>query len=121
MTEIDRHVGSKIRFFRLQTGLSQEALAKRIGISYQQLYKYENGSNSIAASRLADLSSALEVPVHHFFEGFDSDEHKYTHHTANHRQHIQFIKYYNRIRSARYRNVIQLMIRTFSSEPLGGK
>lgn len=121
MKEIDRHVGNKIRFYRMQAGLSQGDLAQQVGISYQQLYKYENGSNGVSASRIAEISDALHVPVGMFFEGFDTDEFVYTHHAESHRQHIQFIKYYNRIRSPRYRDIIQLMIRVFSSEPVGGK
>lgn len=121
MQAIDAHVGSKIRFYRMQRGLSQADLAEKLCVSYQQLHKYEKGSNGASASRLAEISMALNIPVAKLFEGFDTDEFVYSHHAETHRQHIQFIKYYNRISCARHRDAIQLMIRVFSSEPLRGK
>lgn len=65
---IDVHVGRRVRLFRSIAGLSQEALAERLGITFQQVQKYERGSNRISASRLYDMSSALDKPVSAFFD-----------------------------------------------------
>ena len=64
---IDIHVGGRLRLRRLAVGLSQERLAKSIGITFQQIQKYERGTNRIVASRLHDLSRVLDVPVGYFF------------------------------------------------------
>jgi len=66
--EVDRIVGVRLRDLRLRKGLSQNALADLIGISYQQLQKYELGRNRIAASRLFAAACVLDVPIHVFFE-----------------------------------------------------
>lgn len=68
---IDRHVGQRIRLRRTLLGLSQEQLAERIGLTFQQVQKYERGCNRVSASRMFDLSCALEVPVSFFFDGMD--------------------------------------------------
>lgn len=65
---VDRLVGQKVRLLRLSRGLSQTSLASEIGVSFQQLQKYENGANRISASKLYLIAGALEVPVASFFE-----------------------------------------------------
>ena len=64
---IDVHVGSKVRARRLLMGLSQDALAKLIGLTFQQVQKYERGTNRISVSRLIGIAKALQVPVNYFF------------------------------------------------------
>lgn len=66
---IDRKLGQRVRTRRLEIGMSQERLAELLGVTFQQVQKYEKGVNRIAASRLHDISSALEMPVARFFEG----------------------------------------------------
>jgi transcriptional regulator with XRE-family HTH domain len=66
---VDRHVGSRVRMHRLMAGMSQDALADQIGITFQQVQKYEKGKNRISASRLQQIAAILNVPVHTFFEG----------------------------------------------------
>jgi transcriptional regulator with XRE-family HTH domain len=68
---IDIHVGGRLRLRRLAVGLSQERLAKSIGITFQQIQKYERGTNRIVASRLHDLARVLDVPVGYFFSELD--------------------------------------------------
>lgn len=65
----DRHVGTRARMRRLMLGLSQTDVASAVGLTFQQLQKYEKGVNRISASRLQQLSSVLRVPVPFFFEG----------------------------------------------------
>jgi transcriptional regulator with XRE-family HTH domain len=65
---IDIHVGSRIRLRRTMLGMSQEKLGESLGITFQQIQKYEKGTNRVGASRLQNISSILNVPVSFFFE-----------------------------------------------------
>ena len=65
---IDVHVGARLRLRRTLLGLSQEKLGEAVGITFQQLQKYERGSNRISASRLYNLAQVLNVPVSFFFD-----------------------------------------------------
>ena len=67
----DVHVGRRVREARATKGLSQEQLGNLIGISFQQVQKYEKGTNRIGSSRLWDISKALDVPIPYFFEGME--------------------------------------------------
>ena len=66
---IDKHVGSRVRMRRMMLGMSQEKLGDALGLTFQQVQKYEKGSNRIGASRLQQISLILQVPVSFFFEG----------------------------------------------------
>jgi transcriptional regulator with XRE-family HTH domain len=70
---IDLHVGTRVRTRRLLVGLSQEKLGDALGVTFQQVQKYEKGSNRIGASRLQQASKILGVPVNFFFEGAPLD------------------------------------------------
>ena len=65
---IDVHVGSRLRLRRTLLGMSQEKLGEAIGLTFQQVQKYERGANRVGASRLYDLSRVLDVPVSFFFD-----------------------------------------------------
>jgi transcriptional regulator with XRE-family HTH domain len=65
---IDVHVGNRIRLRRTLLGMSQERLAEQIGLTFQQVQKYERGTNRVSSSRLFDLSRVLDVPIRYFFE-----------------------------------------------------
>jgi transcriptional regulator with XRE-family HTH domain len=65
----DRHVGSRLRMRRLMLDMSQTDIADALGLTFQQVQKYEKGSNRISASRLQHISQILQVPVPFFFEG----------------------------------------------------
>lgn len=66
---IDKHVGSRVRMRRMMLGMSQEKLGDSLGLTFQQVQKYEKGTNRIGASRLQQISEILQVPVSFFFEG----------------------------------------------------
>ena len=66
---IDKHVGSRVRMRRMMLGMSQEKLGDSLGLTFQQVQKYEKGTNRIGASRLQQISLILQVPVSFFFEG----------------------------------------------------
>jgi transcriptional regulator with XRE-family HTH domain len=66
---IDRHVGGRVRMRRLIVRMSQEKLGEALGITFQQVQKYEKGTNRIGASRLQQIAEVLRVPIEFFFEG----------------------------------------------------
>jgi transcriptional regulator with XRE-family HTH domain len=66
---VDIHVGKRIRHRRWMVGMTQQQLAARVGIKFQQIQKYETGMNRVSASRLWEIAGTLDVPVSHFFEG----------------------------------------------------
>jgi len=66
---IDKHVGSRVRMRRMMLSMSQEKLGDALGLTFQQVQKYEKGTNRIGASRLQQISQILQVPVSFFFDG----------------------------------------------------
>ena len=68
---VDIHVGQRVRQRRWMVGMTQQQLGNQVGIKFQQIQKYETGTNRISASRLWDIAMALEVPVQFFFEGIE--------------------------------------------------
>ena len=71
---VDVHVGKRLRLRRTLLGYSQEKLGSLLGLTFQQVQKYERGTNRIGSSRLYKISSVLDVPVSYFFEGFEETE-----------------------------------------------
>ncbi|MFT8892351.1 MAG: helix-turn-helix transcriptional regulator [Acetobacter papayae] len=76
---IDLHVGSRIRLRRTQLGLSQEKLGEALGITFQQIQKYERGANRVGASRLYHIASILDVPISFFFDDMGSGRQTFSH------------------------------------------
>jgi transcriptional regulator with XRE-family HTH domain len=70
---VDAHVGARIRERRIVLGLTQQQLAGMIGVTYQQMTKYERGINRVSAGRLYDIACALNAPIGYFYEGLDQD------------------------------------------------
>lgn len=70
---IDKHIGSRIRVQRTLLGMTQEHLAAKLRLSYQQVQKYETGSNRVSASRLFEIGRTLEVDISYFFGGLNGD------------------------------------------------
>ena len=66
---IDKHVGARVRMRRMMLNMSQEKLGDALGLTFQQVQKYEKGTNRVGASRLQAISNILQVPVSFFFEG----------------------------------------------------
>lgn len=71
---IDHHVGKRLRRRRRLLGLTQQQLADRVGVRFQQIQKYECGANRVSAARLFQLAEALNVPVGYFYEGLGDDD-----------------------------------------------
>ncbi|MDX2073942.1 MAG: helix-turn-helix transcriptional regulator [Alphaproteobacteria bacterium] len=74
--EINAHIGKKLRLRRVELGLSQQGVAKLMNITFQQVQKYERGSNSLSAPRINQLAQAINVPTAYFFEGLDIAKHR---------------------------------------------
>ena len=66
---VDVHVGKRIRHRRWMIGMTQQQLAEKVGIKFQQIQKYETGANRVSASRLWDIAEAMDTPVSFYFEG----------------------------------------------------
>ncbi len=71
---VDVHVGKCVRHRWWMVGLTQQQLAEKVGVKFQQIQKYETGANRVSASRLWDISEALSVKVAYFFQGLDEPE-----------------------------------------------
>jgi transcriptional regulator with XRE-family HTH domain len=71
---VDVHVGKRIRHRRWLTGMTQQQLAEKVGIKFQQIQKYETGANRVSASRLWDIADSLDVDVSFFFEGLENED-----------------------------------------------
>lgn len=71
---VDAHIGSRLRLRRLMLGMSQEALGESLSVTFQQVQKYEKGTNRISASRLYYIASIFDVPLSYFFSGLAPSE-----------------------------------------------
>lgn len=71
---IDSYFGARVRMRRLMLNMSQEKLSSRLGVTFQQIQKYEKGTNRISAGRLLELAIALRVPVSFFYDGLDNPD-----------------------------------------------
>ncbi len=71
---VDVYVGSRLRLRRILVGFSQEKLAEHLGLTFQQIQKYEKGTNRVSASRLYQVANVLSVPVQYFFDGIPGQD-----------------------------------------------
>jgi transcriptional regulator with XRE-family HTH domain len=125
LNPIDQHVGSRAQMRRLELDISQTEVAEGLGLSLQQVQKYEKGRNRVGASRLQHLSQILAVPVGFFFEGLPTAPEE-TAMTAESLSHVkQFLtaaeglalaKAFMRIRSPKLRRSIVLLVEQLGSE-----
>ncbi|GLU26377.1 MULTISPECIES: helix-turn-helix domain-containing protein [Brucella/Ochrobactrum group] len=125
---IDVHVGSRIRLRRNMLGLSQEKLGESLGITFQQIQKYEKGTNRVGASRLQAISSILTVPVSFFFEdapgssattpgGFAEDnEATYVVDFLNSNEGVQLTRAFTKISDPKVRRKIIDLVKSLAAE-----
>jgi len=128
---IDVHVGSRVRFRRMLLGMSQEKLGEKLGLTFQQVQKYEKGINRIGASRLFDLAQVLGVSVQFFYEeaptsepqqiaagGFAEkpDEHSIVEFLRS-RDGLELNKAFVRITDAKARRAIVDLVRSLANDP----
>lgn len=124
---IDRHVGSRVRMRRMLAGISQEKLGEALGLTFQQIQKYEKGSNRISASRLQQIAKMLDVPVSFFFDGApardgpatgfaDSAATSYISDFLTTSEGVQLTKAFTRIKSGRVRRRIIDLVESLAEE-----
>ena len=125
---VDVHVGSRVRMRRILVGMSQEKLGDALGLTFQQVQKYEKGTNRIGASRLQAIANILGVPVDYFFDGMPQDE--TTHMLPAHEteatyvvdflstaEGVQLNKAFVRIRDAKLRRKVVELVREIAGAP----
>ncbi|HTV46431.1 MAG TPA: helix-turn-helix transcriptional regulator [Stellaceae bacterium] len=86
---IDVHVGNRIRMRRLLLGMNQETLANALGLTFQQVQKYEGGANRVSASRLSAMAEILGVPISYFFGDLRADDAEISPEDQRWREHLQ--------------------------------
>lgn len=109
----DEHIGALIRVRRLMMGLTQQELAKGIGITYQQLHKYERGLNRISAGRLFDVAQILEIQPGWFFEGM-LDKAEPDELPPRQRMHLELMRNFMLIKDERHQDAVCSMARTLA-------
>lgn len=123
---IDRKVGQRVRSRRLEIGMSQERLAELLGVTFQQVQKYEKGVNRIAVSRLWDIAHALELPISRFFEGVGArgvaeSRHEYADDAMASPEGTQLMALFASIKSQRLRRKVLELVRTLTEEAADNK
>ncbi len=116
---VDVHVGSRIRVRRTLLGMSQEKLADAVGLTFQQIQKYERGSNRVSASRLWDISKVLDAPIPFFFEDAPDDGKQSADESDSlltSRETLQFVGAYYRIKGGQKRKQLSALIKAVGSE-----
>ena len=127
---IDRHVGSRVRMRRMLAGVSQEKLGDALGLTFQQVQKYEKGSNRISASRLQQIAKMLDVPVSFFFDGAptgdmptggfsDAASSAYVSDFMSSSEGVQLTKAFVRIKNPRVRRRIIDLVESLAEEDSG--
>jgi transcriptional regulator with XRE-family HTH domain len=124
---IDRHVGSRVRMRRMLIGMSQEKLGTALGLTFQQVQKYEKGTNRIGASRLQQIAGVLGVPVEFFFEGApqvdaatgfaEGPGASYVSDFLSTGEGVQLMRAFLRIQDARVRRRIVDLVEALGAEP----
>lgn len=113
----DVFVGSRIRMRRKMLGISQETLGQKIGLTFQQIQKYEKGTNRVGASRLADIAGALDVPVSFFFQEKDGDGSAAAEVTAFlTADALELLRAFNAIADLRIRRKVMELVRLMASQ-----
>ena len=114
---VDEHIGSRIRARRRMLRQTQEELAGRVGVTAQQVHKYESGSNRVAASKLFEIATVLQAPISAFFDGIVApDEDAQTHDRARERllldkEMLELAMSFDDIEEARLRRVVLRIIK----------
>jgi transcriptional regulator with XRE-family HTH domain len=125
---IDKHVGSRVRMRRMMISMSQEKLGDALGLTFQQVQKYEKGTNRIGASRLQQISIVLQVPVSFFFEGVPTAPGKpggfgeeaspeYVQATLSTSDGLALVKAFSEIKNAKLRRRIVDLIEEMTAPP----
>lgn len=114
--EIDKFIGGKVYSLRLGRGLARQQLADLIGVTHQQLQKYEKGTNRISAGRLVLIAKALREDINYFYAGLDSG-HKEKILTQHQRMCIEVSRNFMKIKNAEYQDSVNNLIRILAKNP----
>jgi len=122
---IDIHVGSRVRMRRKLMGVSQEKLAEALGLTFQQVQKYERGVNRVSASKLFETSKFLGVEVSYFFDGLagrdpasgfaESESERYTHEFLMTNEGVELASLFPRLAGKQRRRILEL-VRTLADD-----
>ena len=129
-TSVDEYVGLKLKIKRSALGITQNELGDMVGITFQQIQKYEKGANRIGAGRLYELATILNVPISYFFDGYEGkniqttlNDNRLTYETEKNydsnipdKEMITLIKFFSRIRDKKTRNSIVNLARSLSKD-----
>ncbi|PWR20892.1 helix-turn-helix domain-containing protein [Zavarzinia compransoris] len=121
---VDVYVGSRIKLRRTLLGISQERLGDALELTFQQVQKYERGSNRVSASKLYTISEVLDVPIAYFFDGYggdaraeglrDSSSPAFEHEQLSRKESIDLLKAYYEIEDSKVRRKVIEMIRVLA-------
>lgn len=115
---VDEHVGEQIRKRRTMLGLTQDQLAQALGISYQQVQKYETGTNRVSAGRLFDIARILDSGVSSFFEGIEPDRDVQEEGSdRGNRATIELVRNFQAIGDPQVRKAISSLVKSLSGQP----
>ena len=126
----DKHVGKRVRMRRLMIKMTQEKLAAQLGLTFQQVQKYEKGVNRISASRLREMSHVLQVPVQFFFDGLPETKggsgkdrqdpsQKFVHDFLASSDGLALARAFTRLKSSKLRRRIVQLVKEFVDEAAG--
>jgi len=120
---VDVHVGGRVRMRRMMLGLSQDKLGDALGLTFQQIQKYEKGSNRIGASRMFELADVLKVPVQYFYDDFTTANGSYGFAEGGQNSFMQLLhspegvqlcRHFSEIRDAKIRKKVLDLVKTLS-------
>ena len=112
--EIDNFVGGRIRQRRTMLGLTQQDLARMLGITYQQAHKYERGINRVSAGRLYEIARILNTPVSYFYEGLDATSPP-SEDSARQRLSLELARNFAQIGNARHQEALTHLVRVMAT------
>ncbi len=123
---VDLHVGGRVRMRRKMLGVSQERLAEALGLTFQQVQKYERGSNRVSASKLYEIARFLSAPVSYFFEGLsdpatggtgtDDSSEQFVHDFLMTTEGLELAAAFPRINQSRLRRRLLDLVRTLADD-----
>ncbi len=113
--EVDAFIGNKIYSLRLASGLSRQQLAEMIGVTHQQLHKYEKGNNRISVGRLFLIAKALGVEISYLYDGFDQSKVRPTF-TQHQRLCLELSRNFMLIKNAQHQNAVSSLVKSLVKE-----
>ncbi len=122
--DVDTHIGQRLRLRRTMMGLSQESVARAVGITFQQVQKYEKGTNAMNAGRLYEFANFMNVPVAYFFDGFgqssnqsglsESETDSFDNKRVSDRESLEMMKAFKRITEQVIRKRLSDLVRAMA-------